>query len=143
MNTKLKLLFLVILVLVSVTTIVSAEETNLFGRPKSITFKGENQNWLVEHRMYLVGTEIEYDIKIRYKGDNVQLKNLPSLYYSIGDNEGYLGGTFSLRNSNEFMSERMECYGCKYLDKKKEVTFIIGEWEFYKESLSLKRERTA
>ncbi len=43
-------------------------------------------------------------------------------------------------NSNVFHSERMECYGCKYLDEKEEITFIIGEWEDYEESLILKRE---
>lgn len=140
MNTKLNLFFVVILVLFLGATNTSADETNLFGRQKSITFKGENQNWLVVHQMYLVGTEIEYETKIRYKGNNVRLKNLSSVYYSIGDKDGYLGGTFSLKNSNVFHSERMECYGCKYLDKKEEITFIIGEWEDYKESLTLKRE---
>ncbi|MFC0559179.1 hypothetical protein [Halalkalibacter alkalisediminis] len=140
MKTKLNLFFVVILVLFLGATNISADETNLFGRQKSISFKGENQNWLVVHQMYLVGTEIEYDTKIRYKGNNVKLKNLSSLHYSIGDKDGYLGGTFSLKNSNVFHSGRMECYGCKYLDKKEEITFIIGEWEDYEESLTLKRE---
>jgi hypothetical protein len=46
------------------------------------------------------------------------LKNLPSLHYSLTDKDEELGGTFSLKNSNMFQSERMECFGCKYLDEK-------------------------
>lgn len=140
MITKLKLLFPVILVLIFGAINVNAEDKNFFGRPKSIAFKGENQNWFVVYQMYLIGTEIEYETKIRYKGNNIKLKNLPSLYYSITDKDGNLVGTFSLKNSNVFQSERMECFGCKYLDKKKEVTFVIGEWQDYEESLILKRE---
>jgi hypothetical protein len=140
MNTKLIFLFLVILGLILGATNASAEDINLLGQANSITFKGENQNWLVVHQMYLMGSEIEYNTKIRYKGNNDKLKNLPSLHYSITDKDGELGGTFSLKDSNVFQSERIECPGCKYLDKQKEVTFIIGEREDYEESLILKKE---
>ncbi|MBM7583951.1 hypothetical protein JOC86_000488 [Bacillus pakistanensis] len=139
MKTKFKFQFLVILVLFLGATNVNAENISFFGRPKSITFKGENQNWLVVHQMFLIGTEIEYETKIEYKGNDDKLKNLPSLYYSITDKDIELAGIFSLKSSNVFHSERMECLGCKYLDKKKEITFIIGEWEDYEESLILKR----
>ena len=139
---KLKLLSLVILVLISGTTYASAENTNLFGRPKSITFKGENENWYVVHNMYLVGTEIEYDTKIRYKGNKEKIDNLPYLHYIITDKVGNpgLGGTFSLEKSTVFQSGRTECSGCTYLDKKKEVIFIFGKWEEYEEILILERE---
>ncbi len=140
MNSKINLLFVVIMVLFLGATYTNADETNLFGRQKSITFKGENQNWIVVHKMYLVGTEVEYDTKIRFKGRDLKFKNLSSLHYSISHKDGSLGGTFSLKNSNVFYSERMVCNGCKYLDKKNEITFIIGEWEDYEESLILKRE---
>ncbi|MFS0639166.1 hypothetical protein AB1K84_25160 [Mesobacillus foraminis] len=140
MKPKFKLLFLVILVLFLGVTNVNAENISFFGRPKSITFKGENQNWCVVHRMYLIGTEIEYETIIKYKGNDAKLITLPSLYYSITDKDVELAGTFSLKRSNVFQSERTECFGCKYLDKKKDITFIIGQWEDYEESLILKRE---
>jgi hypothetical protein len=142
MNRKLILLYLVILVLISGATYASAEDANLFGRPKSITFKGENQNWLVVHQMYLVGTEIEYETNIRYKGNNEKLKKIPSMYYTLSDKEENLGvgGTFSLKESNVFKTERMECFGCKYLDKKKGITFIIGDWEDYEEKVVINRQ---
>jgi len=142
MKMKFKLLYLVILVLISGATYANAEDENFFGRPKSITFKGENENWYVVHHMYLVDTEIEYDTKIRYKGNNEKMKNLPYLNYMITDEIGNpgLGGTFSLNESNEFHSGRTECSGCTYLDKNKEVTFIFGKWEEYDEIVILKRE---
>ena len=140
MKTKFKLLFLVILVLFLGASNVNAENISFFGRAKSIIFKGENQNWLVVHQMFLIGTEIEYETKIKYNGNDAKLKNLPSLYYSITDKNGELAGKFSLKNSNVFQSERMKCLGCTYLDKKKEITFIIGEGEDYEESLILKKE---
>ncbi|WP_226679954.1 hypothetical protein [Sutcliffiella horikoshii] len=139
---NLRLICLVILVLISGATTASAENTNLFGRPKSITFKGENQNWLVVHLMYLVGTEIEYETKIRYKGNNEQLKNRPSLFYTFIDKEEKLGvgGVFSLKESNVFKIERRVCDGCQYLDKKKKITLIIDDWEDYEERVVLYRQ---
>ncbi|MEA3320705.1 MAG: hypothetical protein U9Q88_11810 [Bacillota bacterium] len=139
---KLRLLCLVILVLISGASYASAENTNLFGRPTSITFKGENQNWLVVHQMYLVGTEIEYDTKIRYKGKNEKVKTLPTMYYSFtdkGENLG-VGGIFSLKESNVFKVERMVCEGCHYLDKKNKITFTVGDWEDYEERVVLYRD---
>ncbi|TYS68133.1 hypothetical protein FZC76_10320 [Sutcliffiella horikoshii] len=141
MSKNLSLLCLVILVFISRATYASAENTNLFGRPNSITFKGEDQNWLVVHQMYLVGTEIEYETKIRYKGDNEKIKTLPTMYYSFtdkGENLG-VGGVFSLKESNEFKI-RMVCDGCQYFDKKKKITFTVGDWEDYEERVVLFRE---
>lgn len=140
MKIKFKLLFIVVLVLFLGATSVNAESVSVSGRPKSITFKGENQNWLVAHQMFLIGTEIDYETKIKYKGKDAKLKSLPTLYYSLIDRGVNLSGEFSLKNSNLFQSERMECLGCKYLDKEKEIIFIIGRGEDYEESLILERE---
>ncbi|MDE5416043.1 hypothetical protein [Alkalihalobacterium chitinilyticum] len=119
---------------------VSAEDSNGFGRPKAITFTGENQNWLVVHQMYLIGTEVKIQTQINYKGDDEKIKNRPLLHYSIFDEGTNVFGTFSLNHSNIYQSEKTECSGCKFLDKKKEVTFIIGEWEEYEERITLRRE---
>lgn len=123
---------------------VNADDSNKFGRPKELTFTGESQNWLVVkdtvgHQMYLVGTEIEIQTKISYKGDDETIKRRPTLYYSIFDEGTNVFGTFSLKNSNVYQSEKMECGGCKFLDNKKDVIFIIGEWEEYEERIILSR----
>ncbi|KYD04106.1 hypothetical protein B4102_3326 [Heyndrickxia sporothermodurans] len=89
--------------------------------------------------MYLKGSEIEFDTKIKYKGNMNKIKNLPSISYSISGKHSFYGSQFSLKNSNEFQSKRMPCGGCEYLDKEKEITvfiYIDGD----KEKIILTRE---
>ncbi|MEB1808317.1 MAG: hypothetical protein LPK26_13675 [Bacillaceae bacterium] len=141
MKVNVKWLFILMMVFGCLgASAVSAADSNNFGRPKAITFIGESQNWLVVYQMYLVGTEIQIQTKINYKGHNEKIKNQPTLHYSIIDEGTNVFGTFSLKKSNVFQSEKIECGGCKFLDKKKEVTFIIGEWEHYEERITLRRE---
>ncbi|RXJ04458.1 hypothetical protein DS745_03480 [Anaerobacillus alkaliphilus] len=135
---KLKFLSILLLVFILSPSITTAEETNLL--TSSMTYKGENQNWSVEHKIYLVGTEVEYETKIRYKGNDNELKNIIPLRYTIGDKDGVISGNFSLKDGNVYHSERVECGGCRYKENLKETTFIIGEWLDYEERLILSRE---
>lgn len=131
-------LFIIIFFVVG-TPSANAEFTGLFGRPNSVTFQGENSNWTVMYRMYLTGTETDYDIKIIYKGNNDNINNSSNIHYSIEDGQSTLAGVFSLNDSNVFKKKRSNCEGCIYLDKENEIKIIIGEWTDYKESLILKR----
>lgn len=143
MKNNFKMFLSVLLLFLVLGTNANAENKNLFGRPKAVAFKGDTQNWFVVHRMYLIGTEIYFETKIRYKGNDSKIKKSTSLYYSVLDKKGisvFHGDIFSLDKSNEFKSERMDCYGCKYLDSEEKITFIINEWQDNEETLILKRE---
>ncbi|ARK32266.1 hypothetical protein [Halalkalibacter krulwichiae] len=139
MDNKGNIFILVILVMILGLAPVSAQEPNAFTRPTSVAFKGESPNWIVEHRLYLVGTDVDYETKITYRGEDQTIIGSPSLRYTIDDQEGgYITDTFSLNKAHLFQSKRLACYGCKYLDKKKEITVTIGEWEDYEEKIVLK-----
>ncbi|WP_216831146.1 hypothetical protein [Alkalihalobacterium elongatum] len=105
---------------------VSAEEPHLLSRPKAVTFIGETQDWYIEHQMKLIGTDLNYNTKLNYKGNDTKILNTSPLYYQIVDKKGGTHGScFNLNNEKLFQSKNISCGGCHYLDQESEVTCVI------------------
>ncbi|CAM3544230.1 hypothetical protein [Cytobacillus oceanisediminis] len=122
-------------------TFEKAEASSLWGHPHSIVFKGESKNWFVEHKRFLIGTMVEYETSLTYKGTNQYIKKVRYLTYLITDGASDLAGDFSLKCGSEYKTERIECGGCRYLDKQESLTFILDEYGKFEERIILKRER--
>jgi hypothetical protein len=107
-------------------------ETIHFFRPKSVTFTGESQNWKMKYRMYLKGTDVSYEFKIKYKGKDERVSSSKTLMLHQLDKKGiYAIGAwdFQLDKTNQYQSGVIkDCFGCQYLDKEKQVIFIMNRW---------------
>jgi hypothetical protein len=85
-------------------------------RTRSVTYQGEDKNWLVEINAKLVGLNGSYNIEIQYKGR----ESINDVDYNIYPH--YQGGYFSLNGEGSYS---WECDSCGYYDKDEELLFFI------------------
>lgn len=106
---------------------------------KSVSFSGEGKLWSVQYYASLTGTEVEYRVIVRYKGDS--LEHIHGIAYEIEstDQTPYeiIGASILLDKNKTYDYEFNKCDGCQYKFKNtdRELKFTIY-WNEYRQSES-------
>lgn len=108
------------------TLTISADDSkHLFGS-ETIEFKGDNSDWSVDFREHLVGTDINIEMRIAYKGKIASRHNTSRCHIFISDNAfGAVQYAFSLNRLGKYHVKSKECYGCRMLNNQEYINAEI------------------
>ncbi len=101
-------------------------QPNVFKKSHSVSFQGQTNDWIIDYKLFRVGSDVEIEPKITYIGDDEKML-LSSLRYEIEDDKGgIIAEAFTLDKKGVYEGQRTNCMGCHYLSKVEEIEASIG-----------------